>query len=114
MAPPKKMKSSRFKGIQSKSDQVIMLKANTELKNKNYSNEFLGDDGKLSEEPGKLTNTKRPPAIQKIKSESKKVAIDVQEAVKSPSLTRKFLKQRTSEASQKSVHTAKFSISTIK
>ena len=46
---PKRMKSSRFKGIQSKSDQHHTLKAHTEQKSKNFGGEFMAEDpGKYS------------------------------------------------------------------
>ena len=46
----KRKKSTRFKGIQSKSDQSNVLKANTEQKSKNFGNEFMGEDpGKYSQ-----------------------------------------------------------------
>ena len=45
----KRKKSTRFKGIQSKSDQSNVLKAQTEQKNKTFGNDYMG------EEPGKYS-----------------------------------------------------------
>lgn len=103
---PKRALSKRFKGIQSKSDQGMQLKANTEAKVKKESNLNSEDNNQ------KLGETKKN--ANKSQSEQKKVTIDINETHKSPHNSKKFLKQRTMEMSEKSSATQRFSISAIK
>jgi len=72
----------QFKSLQSRSEQEIAFKSRTEAKNNNYG------DTLEEENNGKFTEQKKGKTF----SENKRVTLDINDAMKSPSHTRKFLK----------------------